>query len=78
MWKYGKHNGYPCKGSKGEKEYRKYLKDGLKKDKERGRNPGSYIKMYKKQLKELEDFYKQQKKGGRRRKTKRKKRSYRK
>ena len=35
LWKYGKENGYPCKGSKGEREFRKYLDDEVNKWKQK-------------------------------------------
>ena len=59
-WWYG-WKGYPCKGTKDEKIYRKYLNDEIarfKKNDMNHKNPESIIKSYKKQIEALNEFYK--------------------
>ena len=72
-WGYGRYGGYPCKGTKDEKIYRKYLKDEIarfKKNDMNHKNPESIIKSYKKKINELNEFYKTNKSKSKKTKSK--------
>ena len=63
QWKYGKLNGYPCKGSKGEKEFRKYLDDKVNEMVAEKKNPGKIYhpkhRIFDKSDSELNKFFDQ-------------------